>query len=83
MADIHLLNYKFHQTNRWSVWHESFVYFDNKIDRFGNWHTSVRFRWSRDHVKNCNNPDNADWNSKDKLKYVRDELRSIRRWLEE
>ena len=83
MVDIKLLNYKFAQMNRWFVWHMSFVYFDNKIDRFGDWHTSVWFRWSRDHIMDCNNPDNADWNSKGKLKYVRDELRSIRRWLEE
>lgn len=83
MVEINLLNYKFANLNRWFVWHLTWMYLDNKIDRFGNWHTSVWFRRDRDYVIDCYDPDNADWDSKNKLKYVRSELRSIERWLEE
>lgn len=83
MVEINLLNYKFANLNRWFVWHLAWVCFDNKIDPFGNWHTSVWFRWDRDHVIDCNNPDKADWDTRHKLKYAREELRSIERWLEE
>ena len=80
MADINLLIPKFTGEN---IHFCSFIHLDNKVDKFGNWNTSVHFIADKDHINEDCLPDKAGWNTKDKIKYVEEELRSLQKWLEE
>ena len=70
MADINLLIPKFTGEN---INFCSFIHLDNKVDKFGNWHTSVHFIADKDHINEDCLPDKAGWNTKDKIKYVEED----------
>lgn len=80
MSKINLLIPKFINEN---IHFCSYIHLDNKIDKFGNWHTSVHFIKDREHILGDCYADKADRNTEDKIKDVEEELRSIQKWLEE
>lgn len=79
MTEINLLIPKFTNEN---IHFNSYVHLDNKVDKFGNWHTSVHFIADREHILADCYPDKGDRDYKNKIKNVEEELRSLQKLLE-